>query len=169
MKISISLLIVLLCSLVLLNDLQATGGDSVRVVQVIDGDSLKVERGGRYFQVRLWGIDAPEWQQAFSAQAKAVCRDLTAGKNVSLEEKYGDSYGRTVAVVRVNGTVLNEELVKRGLAWVHVRYCDEEICALWRDLEADARRRHLGLWRDRNPTPPWRWKSQRRSEGRYGN
>jgi micrococcal nuclease len=169
MKTSISLLVVLLCSLVLCTDIQAAGGDAVRVVQVIDGDSLKVESGGRYFQVRLWGIDAPEWQQAFSAKAKAVCRDLTAGKNVSLEEKYNDSYGRTVAVVRVNGTVLNEELVKRGLAWVHVRYCDEEICALWQDLEAEARRRRLGLWKDRNPTPPWRWKSQRRNAGRDRN
>lgn len=169
MKTSIVLLVVLLCPLTLLTDLQAAGGDSARVVQVIDGDSLKVERGGRHFQVRLWGIDTPEWQQAFSAQAKAVCRDLAAGKKVSLEEKYGDSYGRTVAVVRVNGTVLNEELVRRGFAWVHVRYCDEEVCDRWRDLEAEARRRHLGLWRDRRPIPPWQWKSQRRGEGRYRN
>ena len=168
-KISISLLVILVCSFFLLSDIQAAGGDAVRVAQVIDGDSLKVERGGRYFQVRLWGIDAPEWQQAFSAQAKAVCRALAAGKKVSLEEKYSDAYGRTVAVVRVDGTVLNEELVKRGMAWVHIRYCDEEVCSRWRDLEAEARRRHLGLWRDRSPTPPWRWKSQGRGQGRYGN
>jgi endonuclease YncB( thermonuclease family) len=168
MKISLSALVLLLCSLVLPSDLQAAGRDSVRVVKVIDGDSLKVERGGRHFQVRLWGIDAPEWRQDFAAQAKAVCRDLVAGKKILLEEKYGDAYGRTVAVVRVDGTVLNEELVKRGMAWVHIRYCDEEVCTRWRVLEAEAKRLQLGLWNDPEPVPPWRWKSQRRREGRHG-
>jgi endonuclease YncB( thermonuclease family) len=169
MKISLSALALLLCSLVLPNDLRAAGSVSVRVVQVIDGDSLKVERGGRHFQVRLWGIDAPEWRQDYAARAKAVCRDLVAGKEIFLEEKYGDAYDRTVAVIRVDGTVLNEELVKRGMAWVHTRYCDEEVCTRWRDLETEARRLHIGLWNDPRPVPPWRWESQRHSEGRRYN
>jgi endonuclease YncB( thermonuclease family) len=38
-----------------------------------------------------------------------------------------DRYGRTVAFVRVGDTLVNEELIRQGLAWVFTRYCDRPI------------------------------------------
>jgi endonuclease YncB( thermonuclease family) len=145
---------------------QGQGVYSVTVSRVIDGDSLEVTRNGIHFQVRLWGIDAPEWGQDFSADAKALCGQLVGGKEIELHEKYTDTYGRTVAMVLIDGLPLNEELIRRGMAWVHIRYCDEKICNIWRELEAEARLSHSGLWKDGQPIPPWRWKNLKR--GRKG-
>jgi endonuclease YncB( thermonuclease family) len=39
-----------------------------------------------------------------------------------------DRYGRTVAFVKVGDTVVNEELMRQGLARVFIRYRDREIC-----------------------------------------
>ncbi|HYQ60896.1 MAG TPA: thermonuclease family protein [Desulfatiglandales bacterium] len=38
-----------------------------------------------------------------------------------------DRYGRTVAFVRVGDTLVNEELIRQGLAWVFTRYRDRPI------------------------------------------
>lgn len=133
-----------------------------RVSHAIDGDSLAVESNGRSFQVRLWGIDAPEWGQPFSREARSLCRDLVEGKTIAVHPKYKDKYNRVVAVVEVDGRVLNEEMVRRGMAWVHIRYCDEEVCSDWRKSEQSARVSGSGLWSDPGRIAPWKWKSRRK-------
>lgn len=140
---------------------QARESDFYTVSKVIDGDSLEVEQDGRYFQVRLWGIDAPEWGQDFAAEAKASCRRLMEGKEIRLDGKYTDKFDRIVAMVWIGDLLLNEEMIKRGLAWVHIHYCDEKICIFWRELETEARQSHYGLWKAKQPIPPWKWKSLR--------
>jgi len=53
-----------------------------------------------------------------------------------LEVKDWDDYGRMVAVVTLSDKrCLNEELVKEGLAWVHIYYCKEAICNQWYGYE----------------------------------
>ena len=50
-----------------------------------------------------------------------------------------DRYGRTVAFVKVGDTVVNEELIRQGLARVFSRYCGRAICEWWQRLEDEAR------------------------------
>ena len=49
-----------------------------------------------------------------------------------------DRYRRTVAVVRVGETVVNEELIRQGLARVFTRYCDRALCEQRERLEDEA-------------------------------
>lgn len=42
---------------------------------------------------------------------------------VEVEPVTTDQYGRTVAFVRVGDTLVNEELIQQGFAWVFTRYC----------------------------------------------
>lgn len=132
---------------------------SAQVTRVIDGDTLEVMHQGKRVRVRLWGIDTPEWQQEFSHEAKAFTRHRIQGRRVELLSKTWDKYGRLVAMVKVGGSSLNEELLREGLAWVHVYYCRESICRGWRRLEKEARTARRGLWQNDNPVPPWKWKS----------
>jgi len=141
----------------------ADGEEYAVVDRVVDGDSLKVRQGYRSFQIRLWGIDTPEHGQPYAAKAKSHCRRIVEGKRIVLRRKYVDRYDRVVALVWVDGKLLNEELVRQGTAWVYDRYCDEGVCEAWNDLEQEARKRRIGLWRDGSPVAPWIWKGQQRS------
>ena len=65
-----------------------------------------------------------------------------------------DRYGRMVALVRVGGTFVNEELIRQGLAWVFSRSCDRRICEEWKKMEAEARKAKQGLWSLAKPVTP---------------
>lgn len=159
----------LVCGLMLLSGVEtclaASYYDTVftaRVVKIIDGDTLEVRHQGNKLRVRLWGVDTPEHQQRFSREAREFTRERVDGRQIELQTKAWDKYGRLVAIVRVNGDSLNEELVREGLAWVHIYYCKEPICREWRQLEKKARKDGRGLWEEENPVPPWKWKQSHR-------
>lgn len=148
----ISLLLVPACSV---SALEGT------VVKVIDGDSLMVQWEGKVSEVRLYGIDTPEYRQPFSNKAKQFTRKLALGQLVIVEEKDIDKYGRTVALVRSRGKLVNRELVRVGLAWYYSRYCHEQpLCGELKLLEQKAKKEKRGLWRGRNPVSPRKWKKQ---------
>lgn len=131
-----------------------------RVVQVPDGDTLVVlTDGGNFTRVRLYGVDCPESRQRDGPEAVEFSRNLVFLQPVTLKVMDTDQYDRAVALVRLaDGRTLNEELVRAGHAWVYRRYCDAPFCAAWLDLERAARKQRLGLWRDKNPQPPWQWR-----------
>jgi micrococcal nuclease len=129
------------------------------VTKIIDGDSLRVRTaGGKELEIRLYGLDSPEYDQPFAAEAKALAKRLALGRSVAVAPVETDRYGRTVALVKVSGRAVNRELVAAGFAWVSPRYCRREVCREWRALEEQARRDRVGLWRQAEPIPPWRWK-----------
>ena len=86
---------------------------------------------------------------------------MVAGKQVGIEEVATDRYGRTVGIVNVSELVVNKEIVRSGYAWVYRRYCDQEFCQDWTELERTARVKGLGLWQDKNPVPPWDWRKRK--------
>lgn len=133
-----------------------------KVVAVADGDSLTVLVKGREKEIRLYGIDAPERKQAFGQKAKGDITALCAGKSVDIEEIDQDNYGRAVAWVVVDGRSVNESLVASGYAWVYRAFCrDQQRCPRLLQLEKSAREAKRGLWRYRDPLPPWEWRHQR--------
>lgn len=135
---------------------------NVRVHHVIDGDSVMFSSGGKLIEVRLWGIDAPEFDQPGADAAEKKLESLLRCKSIELQGKDRDRYGRTVGTVECDGSSVNEALVASGNAWVHVYYCKEKVCLEWKKLESKARKNNLGLWKWKNPVEPWRWKSTRK-------
>ena len=135
-----------------------------RVISVADGDTLTVlTQQGERQRIRLYGIDAPESGQAGGEAATAFARSQALFAEVELKVIDTDRYGRTVAIITLpDGSILNEELVKHGHAWVYNNYCRQPICAKWRVLEKEARVNRKGLWADKNPTPPWTWRRNNR-------
>jgi micrococcal nuclease len=103
-------------------------GDTVRVVRVVDGDTIRVALPSGEEPVRYIGIDTPESVkpgspvECFAKRASAFNERLVAGERVRLvrdvEER--DRYGRLLAYVyRVrDGLFVNAELVRRGYATV---------------------------------------------------
>ncbi len=134
-------------------------------VNVIDGDSLIITHNDAAKEIRLYGIDAPEFDQPFGKQARACTRDLVLRQSVSVEPLEIDTYGRTVAKVHIPEGCLNELLIAQGCAWVFTRYCKPADRKAWAALEQDARQQGRGLWAQPGPEPPWQYRSARRANG----
>lgn len=135
---------------------------SGRVVRVVDGDTLVLLLASQQQErVRLAGIDCPERGQPFGRQAKARLTDLAAGRSVTVDWHKRDRYGRIVGKVLDGGQDLNLALVRDGMCWWYRKYADEQAPRdqrLYREAEETARAARRGLWRDKNPVPPWEWR-----------
>jgi micrococcal nuclease len=131
---------------------------SGKVVGVTDGDTITVLHAGRGERIRLYGIDCPEKRQAFGSKAKRTTSALTFGKMAKVEPVDMDRHGRTVALVTVGTTIVNEELIRQGLAWVDVQYCKRPVCKDWEALQLAAQEEGRGLWADLHPVAPWEFR-----------
>lgn len=161
-KSTVSLLIVAILLCTTAGTIHAGFTLTGKVTKIIDGDSVRVLQGGRYHEVRLWGVDCPEYDQPYAAAARKLSKRLLSGKIVTVEVKNHDMYGREVGVVHRGTLNVNEELIRQGAAWVYSRYCRESICREWKKLEARAKSDHQGLWSGKNVIAPWQWRRSKR-------
>ena len=142
-----------------------------RVVGVSDGDTITLlTEEQRQFKIRLSGIDAPEKKQAFGSFAKQTLSRQVFGRPVVVEWSKTDRYGRIVGRIEVNGADINLKQVREGSAWVYTQYLKElpEVDRKrYLEAEHEAKTERRGLWRDRDPEPPWEWRRERRM-GRHG-
>ena len=132
------------------------------VVQVQDGDTLtvKTERN-RLHKVRLADIDAPEMGQPFGKSARMLATDLALEKTVRVNYTFKDKYDRLIGEVFLpEGKLLNEEMLKAGLAW-HYRVKHPHSSFLEK-LEYKAWKKNLGLWVQETPIPPWEFRRENR-------
>ena len=125
------------------------------VVSVTDGDTISVLRDGEQVRVRVEGIDTPESDQAFGAQASAFTSSLLRNKRVAVRVRDVDRYGRLISRVQVGGIDLSVALVTEGLAWHYTQYSDDPVLAA---AEAQARSAKIGLWSQSAPVPPWEFR-----------
>lgn len=129
------------------------------VVKVLDGDSIRVKKGNKIIEVRLYGIDCPEWGQDYGTKAKQFTKKKLLHKKVTVQPFDIDRYGRTVALVTSSDLLINRELVSKGSAWVYLKYCHKQpLCTELEKLEDVARAQKRGLWKAKNPVSPWQWK-----------
>jgi micrococcal nuclease len=127
----------------------------VRVIEVVDGDTLVVELpDGGTDTVRILGVDTPETLhptkgvECFGPEASEYTATRLAGRVIELERdvEARDLYDRRLAYVMVDGRHFGEELVRRGFARLLVI---EPNTAHARDLlaaELNAQRSGRGLW-----------------------
>jgi endonuclease YncB( thermonuclease family) len=130
-----------------------------RVVKVHDGDTLTILVQEKQIRVRLDSIDAPELGQAFGKRSRQSLATLCAGQPAYVADRGKDRYGRTIGRVTCDGVGANAEQVRRGMAWVYVRYADA--ASPLYGLEREAKLNRLGLWVEPQPTPPWEWRATR--------
>ncbi|NJK82094.1 MAG: nuclease [Chloroflexaceae bacterium] len=136
---------------------QTTQRQAAQVVEVIDGDTLKVLLDGQEATIRLIGIDTPESVhpqqpvECFGREASARARELAADQPVQLEidptQDSVDRYGRLLRYVYLpNDTLLNWELVYQGYGFEYTYEVPYVYQAEFRQAEQDARQQQRGLW-----------------------
>lgn len=133
-----------------------SGADLVeaRVVRVVDGDTINVEIDGVEYRVRYIGVDTPETKhptlgvEPFGPEASQANEELVAGKTVLLEKDVSetDQYGRLLRYVYVGDLMVNEELLRRGLARVATFPPDVKYVDRFLSLQRQAQAAGLGMW-----------------------
>jgi endonuclease YncB( thermonuclease family) len=125
------------------------------VVEIIDGDTLKL-RDGR--EVRLVGLQAPKLplgRRGFKAwplaqEAKQALADLTLQKTVTLHfgGRRKDRHGRVLAHLSgTTGVWVQGALLTRGMARVYSFRDNRAAVRTMLELEGRARRQRRGIWR----------------------
>ena len=129
------------------------------VVRVIDGDTIQVLVGERLEKVRYIGVNTRELhhpqkgEEPGGREAADVNRALVDGRRVRLEldAQLRDRHGRLLAYVWVDGTMVNAELVRRGVAQVMTVPPNVRHQAWLLRLEREARTSGRGLWAEPAP------------------
>jgi len=116
-----------------------------KVEKVKDGDTLNI---AGIFDIRLFGIDAPEHKQTCTRSgqvwecgqdAAAVLTKNALGKEAVCVNKKKEKYGRFLSVCKIGDLNLNELMVREGLAVIY--FSDE-----FSKAESEARATSRGLW-----------------------
>jgi len=154
-------ILLLLISLTLATNALSNDLMAARVISVTDGDNLTViGSDNKQVLIRLHGLDCPELPQPFGEKAKEFTSNLCFGKIIMYRMIGIDRFDRTIAGVFLeDGKELNLEILKAGLAWCYGRHLKRQDYA---DAEEGARKAGIGLWADKEPTPPWEWRKDRR-------
>ena len=117
----------------------------VKVIQVIDGDTVIIE-GGHH--VRYIGIDAPEKGEAYYLEATEINKELIEGKIVRLEKDITekDNYGRLLRYAYVDDTFVNAEIVRLGYAFAKPYPPDIKYQPYLEAMEMEAKMTKRGIW-----------------------
>jgi micrococcal nuclease len=130
---------------------------SAKVIVVMDGDTVLALREGQKIKIRLANIDAPEKAQPFGKQSRDSLQEMVGKKQVQIDSQAVDQYGRIVGLISVDGRSVNQEQVRRGMAWEYSHYHTDKA---YIGLQSDARQARRGLWAQTNPQAPWLWRKQ---------
>lgn len=152
-----------------------------RVSGISDGATITVvDNAKARHTVRLAAIDAPETRQPFGRESKQHLSDLVFGKEVKVEWRQRDRYGRIVGKVTLQtppcptcppARDAGLAQIEAGLAWWYREYRREQSLAdqgYYEYAEFDAKARRIGLWQDEAPLPPWEWRRRNQIVAQLG-
>lgn len=144
-----------------------------RVSDISDGATLTVtDKAGVRHKVRLAAIDVPDLRQPYGKESKQHLSDLVSGKEVRVEWRKQDRYGRIVGKLTLQTPpcaacpkTLDAGLaqLEAGLAWWDREARREQTLSdqgYYEYAEFDAKTRRIGLWQDAAPMPPWEWRKK---------
>jgi micrococcal nuclease len=115
--------------------------------RVTDGDTITIEGGER---VRLLGINSPEKGEKFYSEGKQFVEQRILYKEVELERDVidKDQYGRILRYVWLNGELVNEQIIRQGLAIAQIYEPNHKYNKAIAAAEKAAINEKLGIWNE---------------------
>ncbi|PPD54301.1 MAG: hypothetical protein CTY10_07700 [Methylotenera sp.] len=128
-----------------------------KITYFYDGDTLKIKDAFSEYKLRLTDIDAPERNQIYGKTSRRALINLCENADVRVYVMGKDRYKRNVGKLICNNQDASVYMVKNGHAWFNKRYSMDYTLDL---AEQESRLNQLGLWKQKNPTPPWVWRQK---------
>ncbi len=124
-------------------------GENVKDIR--DGDTFTISNGQL---IRLYGLDSPEPENCYGPEATRELDRLIAGKRVVLREPIVDHFRRVVALVYVEGKLVNEIMIRDGFA--HYERSGQSESQALTEANQFARANSLGIYGAEcyQPNPP---------------
>lgn len=134
----------------------------VTLQKCVDGDTAKFNLKDEIITVRFLAIDTPEsvhptkGVEPYGKQASDfTCEKLETAKKIEIEYDEGsdktDKYQRHLAWVFVDDYLLQDLIIKQGLAEVAYLYGDYKYTSLLQEHETLAKVAKIGIWSDEIP------------------
>ena len=131
--------------------------ETVKYVDCVDGDTIKVKIKKEVKTVRMLAIDTPESVKPenrieyYGKEAgQDTCNKIKKAKKIELEydpnSDKEDKYGRVLAWVFVDDKLLQEELVAKGYAKVAYLYGDYKYTNELKVKQEKASAKGIGVW-----------------------
>ncbi|MDD2518836.1 MAG: thermonuclease family protein [Bacilli bacterium] len=126
----------------------------VRLSSCVDGDTAKFITNKGIESTRFLAIDTPEYttqKEPFGLEASQfTCNKLKDATKIELEfdkeSDLYDKYKRLLAWIWVDGYLLQDEIIKAGLAEVAYLYGDYKYTPLLQDHQEVAKAQGLNIW-----------------------
>lgn len=123
------------------------------VVEVIDGETIVIEKDGARQTVRYLGVDVPTGDACYAAESTEANRALVAGQSVKIERQATDvdaqgNWVRDVWVQMEDGRygLVSHQLVQAGAATADISEPNTRFATWLRSADAAAQAGDLGLW-----------------------
>lgn len=138
-------------------------------IAITDGDTFTLkDSSGEEHRIRLGEIDAPEKSQPFGKESTEILRNMIIDKQVTVYWLKKDRFdwkttdhktknGRIIGGVFLEKESVNRKLVEMGAAWHYTAFSKDQTIKVAQDY---AKENEFGLWGDKNPTPPWKWRKK---------
>ncbi len=134
-------------------------GQEVKVVKVIDGDTVQVLLNGQTQTLRLIGINTPETVdprkpvECFGREASNKAKEILDGKIVYLEfdpsQGTYDKYNRRLSYIFLaDGTSFNKLMIREGFAYEYTYDNKYKYQEEFRSAQIEAEKNKKGLWAD---------------------
>ena len=132
----------------------------VKYVESVDGDTAKFELNGEKITVRFLGIDTPETvhptkgEEFYGKEASNFTKEiLENAKKIEIEydsnSSEKDKYERHLAWIWVDGILLQEKLIKNGLATTYMLQYNYKYAWILQEQEEKVKEEKIGIWSDK--------------------
>jgi len=123
-----------------------------KVLEIVDGDTIKINYNDQKEKVRLIGIDTPETNECFSTEATNKLLSLIGEKEIEIEfdttQGERDKYSRLLLYIWLDDKLINKTMIAEGYAHEYTYNLPYKYQTEFKEAQREAQSHGKGLWGD---------------------
>ena len=124
-------------------------GDYVKCIKILDSQTILVRKNQKEdIKAQFYGITIPQTPDKNKTEAKKKITELILKKGIILQIMLPKKSHENKAIIYLGNKVINEELLKVGLAKINITECQDPYLSKWKSIEDTAKINKQGIWSD---------------------